>query len=108
MTAWYLASEVPLARVSDSVAAVIGAWPGEVTIVSNGTPSRFSAACQETKLGSVVEVPSSSTFMSMRWAADADAAVASASAPSTDTRVIIRTVAFLNTIASSSHELIDY
>ena len=55
-----------VASVSDSVAAVIGVCPAEVMIVSNGTPSRCSAACQETKSGSVVEVPSSSTFMSMR------------------------------------------
>src|SRR5450755_2685954 len=96
MTAWYLASAVPLASVPESAAAVIGACPGEVTMASNGTPSRCSAACQETKSGSVVEVPSTSTFMSMRWAADADAAVANASAASTDTRVKIRTIGFLD------------
>src|SRR5450631_3907297 len=102
MTAWYLASEVPLANVPESVAAVIGACPGEVTIASNGTPSRCSADCQETKSGSVVEVPSTSTFMSMRWAADAAPAVAKASTVSTDTRVKIRTIGFLDTTVSSS------
>src|ERR1039458_2844911 len=40
MTAWYFASVVPFASVSESVAAVIGACPGEVMIESKGTPSR--------------------------------------------------------------------
>ncbi len=40
MIPWYLPSGVPLASVSDSVAAVTGACPGVVMIVSNGTPSR--------------------------------------------------------------------
>jgi hypothetical protein len=37
----------------------------------------------------------------MRWAADADPAVANASVAKTDTRVIIRVIGFLNTMASS-------
>src|ERR1039458_3867255 len=66
MTAEYLASGVPLASVSESVAAVIGVCPGEVTTAWKGTPSRCRATCQDAKSDSVAEVPSSSTFMSMR------------------------------------------
>jgi len=79
---------VPPASVSDSVAAVIGAWAGEVTIASNGTPSRSSAACQETKSGSVLDVPSTSTFMSMRCAAAAEAGAIEATAEAAETIVI--------------------
>ena len=92
MTAWYLPSGVPLGSVSESVAEVIGVWPGDVMIVSKGTPSRCRASCQETKSGSVVEVPSSSTFMSMRRAAEAEAAVLNPTVAKTDTRLSSRTI----------------
>src|SRR5436190_20954606 len=72
MTASYFASSVPSPRVLESGEAVIGVWVGP-TRVSNFTPSRWSAACQAWKSGSLVEVPSNSTLRSIRGGEAAEA-----------------------------------
>ena len=83
-------------------------WTGgdRLRVVSDQV--RDPPGLQPAQLPLIENTPSGVRHELTRWAADADAAVVSASAASTDTRVIIRTVAFLNTMASSSHELVDY
>ena len=62
--------------------------------MSNGTPSRCSALRQAVKSGSVLEVPSSSTFMSMRWAAAAEAGAIDAKDAATDATAISTAIGF--------------